>query len=178
MATVTIDTIDFETYATVEEADEYLAADFGATLWRAETDDDQKARALVTSTRILNRLSWAGQPEDSDQPLAWPRSGIDGVDEDVIPQRVIDASIVLAKLIHAGSKVDDQQTTETGIKREKAGSVEIEYFIPTTDSQRLPTSVTELISPYIGGLAIGGSIASGVCEPSAFSCPYPIVGPL
>jgi hypothetical protein len=28
--------------------------------WRAETDEDQKARALVTATRLLDRMEWAG----------------------------------------------------------------------------------------------------------------------
>lgn len=166
MATVTIDTADFEVYADIETADAYLAGDFGAALWRAEADEDQKSRALVTSTRILNRLRWAGTMEDPDQLLAWPRTGtgIDGVVDDEIPQPIIDASIVLAKLIHAGSKVDDQATTATGIKRQKAGSVEIEYFIPTTDPQRLPTAVLELIARYLAGAqGLAGSIASGVC---------------
>jgi hypothetical protein len=180
MATVTITPTDFEVYADVDAADAYLAGDFGAALWRAETVADQKARALITSTRLLNRLVWAGTMEDPDQPLAWPRSGtgIDGVEDDVIPQPIIDASIVLAKLIHAGSKVDDQSTTATGIKRQKAGSVEIEYFIPTTDPQRLPTAVLELVGPYLGGaLGLAGSIASGVCSPGP-DCPgYEPIGP-
>lgn len=151
MPTVTIDAIDFETYADVDQADEYLAGDFGAALWRAETEVDQKARALVTGTRVLDRLLW----------------GVDGVDDDEVPDRIVAATIVLAKLIHAGSKVDDEASTQTGIKREKAGSVEIEYFIPTSDPQRLPTAVAELIAPLLGGrAAIAGSIASGVCEPS------------
>jgi hypothetical protein len=170
MATVTIDAIDYDTYADIADADEYLAADFGASLWRAELDDDQKARAEVTSTRILNRLIWAGDKTDPDQPLAWPRTGtgISGVDDDEIPQPIIDASIVLAKLIHAGQNIDDQASTDSGVKRQKAGSVEIEYFLPTTDPQRLPVSVMELIGLYLSGLVgLGGAIASGVhaCAP-------------
>jgi hypothetical protein len=179
MATVTIATVDYEVYADIETADAYLAADFGASLWRAEADEDQKARALVTATRILDRQLWPGQKEDPDQALAWPRTGtgISGVEDDEIPQPIIDASIILAKLIHAGSKVDDQATTDTGIKRQKAGSVEIEYFIPTTDPSRLPVAVMELIGPFLGGAGFAGSIASGTgaCGPDLCYSP---TGPL
>lgn len=176
MPTVTIDSNDYDVYADVETADAYLAGDFGATLWRAETDADQKARALVTATRILDRQNWVGEKTDPDQPLAWPRTGVDGYDEDTTPQPIIDASIVLAKQIHAGSKVDDQASIESGIKRQKAGSVEVEYFIPTSDPTRLPTAVQELVAPWLGGTGLAGSIASGTgaCAPDFCFSP---VGP-
>lgn len=148
MATVTISSTDYEVYDDIATADQYLAADFGADVWRAETEDDPKARALVTSTRILNRMPWA---DDRD----WPRPGTADTETGDIPQPVLDASIVLAKLIHAGSKVDSQASTQSGnIRRQQAGSVAIEYFYPTDDPTRLPVEVMELIRDYLGGVTI------------------------
>lgn len=172
MATVQIDSLPFETYADLATADEYLAGDFGATAWREElNDDDNKSRALVTATRILNRMPWSA---DRD----WPRPGTDDTETGTIPQPVIDASIVLAKLIYNGSKVDDQADIATGIRRQKAGSVEVEYFIPSTEPQRLPVAVEELIAPFLATVSFGGSLASGVCEPSSFVPDYRPIGPL
>lgn len=156
MATVQIDSLPFTTYADLATADEYLEGDFSATTWRANTaDDDNKSRALVTATRILNRMPWSA---DRD----WPRPGTDDTQTGTIPQDIIDASIVLANLIYNGSQVDNQATTATGIRRQKAGSVEVEYFFPTTDPSRLPVAVQELIGPYLASVSFG-SLASGVC---------------
>jgi hypothetical protein len=113
MPTVTINAVDYDVYADLDTADEFLAADFSADAWRAETDVDQKARADVTATRLLDRIRWAGEKTDPDQLHAFPRTGITGLDEDTVPQPIIDASIVLAKLIHAGSSVDSQPSTQS-----------------------------------------------------------------
>lgn len=168
MATVTIQSTDYDTYADVATANEFLAADFDATLWRDETESDQKGRALVTSTRLLNRLLWAGTKTDADQLGAWPRTGtgLSDVVDDEIPQEIVDASIVLAKLIHAGSKVDSSPTTLSNVRRQRAGSVEIEYFFPSEDPSRLPVEVLELVARFLGGPAFAGVIASGTCGES------------
>jgi hypothetical protein len=168
MPTVTINAVDYDVYADVDAANEFLAADFGATLWRAEADEDQKARALVSSTRLLNRLNWAGDKTDVDQSLAWPRTGFSDVDEDTIPQGVVDASIVLAKLIHAGSSVDSSGDQASNIKRLKAGSVEQEFFSPTifAETGRLPLEVEELIGRYLAGFGLSATFTSGTCGES------------
>lgn len=177
---VEIGSQEYQTYASDAEAHEYLAADFGAAVWRAEDDEDQHARALVTATRILDRMAWAGDKADAAQALAWPRTGtgITGVEDDAIPQPIIDASILLAKLIHAGSAVDGTPSTAQSIKRQRAGSVEQEFFRSFDDPTRLPTEVHELIGPYLAGSGgVGGAIASGVCEPTAFHPGYGLSGP-
>lgn len=161
MATVTIGTTDYDVYADVGAADDYLAAEFDATLWRAEDDDDQKSRALVSATRLLDRQKWAGDKEDEDQLHAFPRTGMGlaDIDDDEIPQDIIDASIVLAKLIHSGSNVTSSEDSASNIKRQKAGSVEQEFFSPTLfeDSGRWPTEVLELIGRYLAGGGTGGT---------------------
>jgi hypothetical protein len=181
MATITIDGVDYDVYADIETADDYLQADFAATAWRAETDDDQKGRALVTATRLLDRLNWKGDKEDPDQPNAFPRSGmgLSDIDDDEIPQEIIDASIILARDIHSGSKVDSQANNEQTIKRQKAGSVEQEFFRSFVDPTRLPQAVLELVRRFLAGAALpGGAIASGVHGCSAFDPDYSIGQPI
>lgn len=179
MATITINSSDYETYADVATADEYLAGDFGATRWQAEADDDSKGRALVTATRILDRMCWLGDKAVAAQLLAWPRTGtgLSDIDDDEIPQDVIDASVVLAKLIHAGSTVDSTPSTASNIKRQQAGSVSIEYFRPGESPTRLPIAVHEMIKRYFCGGGYAGVIASGVDGCSAFNPGYDIGAP-
>jgi hypothetical protein len=172
MPTVTINAVDYDVYADLDTADEFLAADFSADAWRAETVVDQKARADVTATRLLDRIRWAGEKTDPDQLHAFPRTGITGLDEDTVPQPIIDASIVLAKLIHAGSSVDSQPSTQSGnIRRQQAGSVSIEYFFPLDDPTRLPVEIEELIAPYLATAAFG-SLAFGTCGRSITDCDH------
>lgn len=168
MPTVPISSADYAVYADLATADDYLLADFSATTWRDETVEDQKSRALVTSTRILNRMPWSS---DRD----WPRAGTADTDTGDVPQDVIDASIVLAKLIHAGSTVDSSPTTASTVRRQKAGSVEIEYFDPTlfSDPTRLPIEVWELIQKYLSSITVT-ALASGTDGESITCNPYTV----
>jgi hypothetical protein len=167
MAIVLVDSLEFDTYASLADADEYLAGDFAAAAWRAESVvDNDRARALVTATRLLDRLNWDGEKTDPDQLHAWPRTGFTDLDEDIVPQPIIDASILLAREIQAGSAVDGQATTGSNVRRQRAGSVEIEYFNPNllSDAARLPVAVEELVSRFLAGAAFG-PVAFGTDSP-------------
>lgn len=157
METVTIGGTEYDSYRTVAQADEYLAADFTATAWRAETDEDAKARALVTATRLLDRQVWPGEKTDEDQDHVWPRTGVSGVEDDEEPQAVLDACCLLAKYIHEGSSVETSVSTASNVRRIKAGSVEQEYFFPQGNGTRLPLPVQELLAGLLG---TGGSAIS------------------
>lgn len=158
---------EYEVFADLATADTYLAAEPHADLWR-EGDAEANGRADVSATRILNRMRWPGTKADADQALAWPRSGtaLADVDEFTIPQPIIDASIELANAIRNGYDASNQASTASGVRRQKAGSVEIEYFASVSiDGYRLPLPVMELIGPYLGGEGslAGGAIVSGTC---------------
>lgn len=168
---VIINGVEYITYADVFYADEYLAADPNAAAWRAEADDDVKARALVNATRVLNNLRWRGSKTDADQELAWPRTGVsdrDGsVASDTIPQRIIDACVELANQVLNGVDIANFRTTATAERRIKAGSVEIENFRGAEGSPvPLPWPAWSLIRDYISGPASSaGSISAGTdCE--------------
>lgn len=175
MATVEIGENSYQTYADTDAADEYLEADFNASAWRGATDDE-KARALVSATRVLDRVTWAGDKAESDQALAWPRTdtNIDGVEDDEVPTDIVNASIELANAILIGTDVANQ-TQAQNVKRQAAGSVSIEYFRAFDDPARFPLSVQELIQRFLGGSTaaiLPGAIATGTDKCSDFSRSY------
>lgn len=172
--TATIDGNDFDVYADVAIADIYLSAEPSAATYRA-ADADTKARWAVSATRILNRQPWPGTKENDEQALVFGRTGTgwSGYVDGTIPQWLIDAS---CEMINALANGYDQNvpTTENSVKRQKAGSVEIEYFRGVGgDGTRFPLSVWELIAPYLSSdSGIAGSYSSGTCGESAFGCDY------
>lgn len=98
------------------------------------TDADKEA-AIRRATAVLSHgFSWAGlRSHGRSQALAWPRSGcVDaegyGIASDTIPVEIIDAccEIALREIVSPGSVVPDVTPSEA-VKREKVGSLEVEY---------------------------------------------------
>lgn len=168
----------YDVYADIAIADDYLNAETWAEDWRCAEGEDSKGRALVTATRTLDKLSWAGTKSSSAQPLEWPRSGT-GLSTDLVPdsnsvpQRIIDACCVLAGLSLSGIDFLTQPSTASQrVKRQAAGSVSIEYFKDTFDIEgtRLPTQAWELIAPLFASSSVmAGSCGSGLGTASRFS---------
>lgn len=169
---VTIGSNQYDVYADISQADDYLAASTDAATWNAETDDDVKGRALVTATRFLDRQSWAGDKTDDNQVLDWPRSdtGISGVVDDEIPDDIVNAAIEIASALLNGVDIVNYSTSDQKEKSLKAGSVAVEYFRQDEElAYPLPRAIYELISPYYGGAStiLSGSSSSGTdkCNP-------------
>lgn len=179
MPTVTIGTNEYEVYADVATADEWLAGDISAEPWRA-ADDDTKARSLVTSTRWIDSQQWKGAKVDENQPLAWPRV-IEGTDPVATLAVVTNASILLASMLVANPALFEQ-TTGTGAeetKRLKAGSVEIEYFRNLSSfrsrSRIFPPAIFAALSQWLLGAdskMVAGSQSYDTCRESRFKYPY------
>lgn len=172
---VSIGGTEYEVLADLATANAYLAAEPSADLWR-EADEDANSRALVSATRILNRQPWTGEKTDPDQALAFPRDG-----DEAIPQDIVDACCELANAIRNGYDAANLASTASNLKRQKAGSVEQEFFAPGIDEgTRLPLPVMELIGPYLGsaGEGIAGGYASGTCGTDAFADDYGIGRPV
>ncbi len=156
MARITIGGVGYDSYASLAEADKYLAADFSATAWHDEADEDIRGRALVTASRLLDRQPWVGAKEDEDQTTAWPRTGVDGVEDGDIPPQLVEATIVLASLILEGADTATNPTTQSNIKSQRAGSVAQEFFRPDPkQAGRLPLPVQELLAGLMGSSATG-----------------------
>lgn len=152
MSTVELDSV-FTVYADVEEADAYLDGSSHADNWRAITDDDTKARYLVTATRLLDRQLWAGDKTSEVQPLAWPRknTGVTGVTDDTIPTDIISASIEMASALADGVDLQSQQNFLERVQSMSAGSVSITHFRGQDVSTRFPQIIHELLRKYMSG---------------------------
>lgn len=159
MPSVTINSTPYDVYADIQEADEYLAASMGSSIWFASSED-VKAQALVTATRTIDRQCWLGTPTfTSLDSLAWPRTntGVSGVEDDVVPLNIVNGSIELANLLVNGSDVQSNPTpTAQTLNIIKAGSVSLTYFRPDMTQQaqqdsRFPLIVQELVGAYMCG---------------------------
>jgi hypothetical protein len=168
MSTVTIGTETFTVYQDVEEIDAYVVGAYGdaAAAWRAIVDADDKARIAVSVTRLLDRQSWAGEPTDSAQALAWPRTGLldaqgQPLDPDTIPAAVLEAADELAMATAAGepTQTDPSQPQTRSLK---AGSVAIEYFRPIDAPTILSQTIMQLVGLWLGGGAALVGVATGV----------------
>lgn len=64
----------FNSYASVDEADEYFSSVYFGEVkkWSSFSDADKEA-LLITSTRRLSDLPWLGAPVSASQTLAFPR---------------------------------------------------------------------------------------------------------
>lgn len=164
MGTVTIGASTYNVYADVATADEYYNGSTDYATWAA-LSTDEKARALVSATRLLDRQRWQGTQTVDGQDLAWPRAGVvdcagEAVDDSVIPQSVIDASMVLALYDATGSNVQTSATSEDLTKSLAAGSVSISYFrADSANYARFPLPVMELIGCFLAGF---GATSPGV----------------
>lgn len=164
-------------YIDLTDADAYFAVAIHAALWEAETDDTVKEKALITSTRILDRQTWAGTKYDASQELAWPRSGVtdrdgDAVEEDEVPQEILDATCELALSLLADTALQDTSSTTSGnLKRVQAGSVQVEYFRPG-QSKKFPNIVQELVGPFLRGtglVTVGIAYGTGEDDPESLA---------
>lgn len=146
----------YPVYADHTEADDFMLASPNFDTWDALGETTQ-ARYLVSATRLLDKQRWKGNKTDEGQVLEWPRSntGIDGVDNDIVPAAIIQASVLLAYELSQGSDVEAAQNQGQKIQSLKAGSVGITFFrgaegVPT----RFPTAIQELLRDYLAGAGL------------------------
>jgi hypothetical protein len=67
-------TKDVNSYASLAEANAYMAEKLDSDVWGAASDP-RKEQALITATRLLDTYTWTGTAISESQPLAFPRSG-------------------------------------------------------------------------------------------------------
>lgn len=125
--------VSSNSYATVDEADAYFATQLYAEAWTA-ADADTKARALITATTLLDEnVVWRGSSFTATQALGLPRSGLPArftwgvLVANLIPTAVVRATAELARQLIEAEQLPDAPSDTTGIKKIKAGSVELEF---------------------------------------------------
>ena len=99
--------VNAESYASVAEADAYLAAFRPSTAWTAATTDAKEQRLRQATQWLDNKFSWKGRKYTKEQALDWPRSYVqdsEGFDLDVnvIPTDLKRATIEAAVRALAG----------------------------------------------------------------------------
>lgn len=183
ISTITIGANDYTAYASVAEADIYLAVDpVRSATWAALTTD-QKGQYLVAATRRLDLLTWSGTKtgDEGTQINAWPRTGVtyaDGtaVSTSEVPQEVEDATILLAGTIASTPTASGAGDSSSNNKRVKAGSAEVEFFAPTTGKPLQDETAYALLEQFLGtnsivvGSTFGTTDANGDSVTSTFEC--------
>lgn len=174
MATITINTKDFTTIATVDEAEDYITGSIseGADAWLAGTVDFQ-GRTVVSAQRIFDRLPWLGTLTDptTPQPNSWPRDGVDvtGFVDGVTPTAILNGLFELSMILALDPEVANTLNSGSNVKRAKGGDAEVWFFRNTEDDAPiLPASVYQWVKLYLDqGLGIG-AIDFGTYSEEAF----------
>lgn len=139
-------------FVSVADADSYHSTRGNAS-WTGT--DAVKEAALVRATDYIQQKyngAWKGCLVSYSQPLDWPRSGITGVDEDAIPQRLKSAVCELA-LEALSATLNPSLERGGAIKREKIDVIEVEYMDSAIGSTKRP-AVDGFLSPYLSGSGI------------------------
>ena len=165
LTTLTINGIDYTSYATVAEADAYLAVDPTRGMTWAALSVDAKSSNLIAATRRLDLLDWSGERVSDTQDTDWPRTGAtcngNPVSSTGVPIEVEQATILVAGSIALDSANADAGTAGSNIQRVRAGTAEVEFFRPTIPGAPLQdTTAFSIVSCLLGG-ATASSALSG-----------------
>lgn len=147
---VKIGEINFQSYGTLQEADNYLMGATHASSWRDLTSDDDKKRLLVTATRLINRQRF--------------KDAYNTFDLRVEEENIVNACFELAVALQDGSDVQETPNNAPKLSSIRAGSVALTYFMgfqPTSPS-RFPQIVQELLRDYLNlGMGTLSGVATG-----------------
>jgi len=164
MALIAWPTANANSYILQADATTYFSLRIGSDAWTAATTGT-KDSALVTATRMLDRMVWTGEKTAADQDLEFPRTGLtdkDGneVASDAIPQEILDATCELALILIVNASAADVTSTASNIKKLQAGSAMIEYFKGSSPGTPFPPVIMQLIAVFLrssaGTVGIGG----------------------
>lgn len=155
-----------DSYVSFEDADALAAKLIGGEAWRLAVasaaaslaGDEAPAtpalppaeccRALYSASAILDRLSWAGERADRNQPLAWPRRGARDdrgwpVPAEYTPPALATACAELAFHLLA----TDQTARRAPVQMVQIGATMETYFACVADE--LPKHVRRIVEPFL-----------------------------
>ena len=141
---------DANTYATMEEAEAYFDTQLYRDNWE-ESYDDQKKRALLMATRLLDEhVDWNGVKATDEQALRWPQDNqydVDGywVDNATIPLFLKNATAELAGHLIGSNRTAESDTK--GFKEMQAGELKL-VINPGDRYEVIPESVIAIIGFY------------------------------
>ena len=152
MTTITINNIEYNSYASVEEADQYLNVKYGSN-W-STYDDDKKAKLLVNATREIDKREYQGVKVDEQQPLKFPRIIAKvQTDDELVKQACIELAdgLALTSTGTGGGSANLQ-----AIKSMKVGNTNIEFkddAVLVDPAQVASSVIDDLLEPYLKGNA-------------------------
>jgi len=139
------------TYATQAESVSYHETHLYASAWDDAVSEKQKA-ALVWATRLLDdSLDFEGWRTTTTQKLSWPRIGIwtrDNitVDDDVIPQFLINATSELARTLLEADRTAEPDTK--GFSKISVGPISLSVDKLDSRLNPIPDSVMEMLHDW------------------------------
>ena len=165
-------------YCSLAEAEAFHSASpFGAG-WAAErVTDDERTRALLAATRLLDEtIVWAGTPARTSQARQWPRRGLltargASLSSTEVPTEICDAASAWALALVAAAASGSVAAlggrgTDDVISKIKAGSVELVFADAasatsaiTSPSDVVPAEVLRLIPEAWRVVATSGAPA-------------------
>ncbi len=140
---------DANSYITIADADAYFATHLYSDDWEGTTP---KCQSLQMATRLLDQwFEWFGVIATDEQRLGMPRIGLTDafgrlLPADEIPEDIAIATAELGKALIAKNLTADSDTETQGVKRVKAGSVEVEFRSVT--AKAIPDAVMINLSRY------------------------------
>lgn len=185
MPTVTIGSDTFNVYVDQATAATYFNGRAGGAVWLTYVADD-RARGLVSATRLLDLQSWVGTKTSPSQPIDWPRDGVVDRDGAAIANTVFPPDIqagcceLALALLQDPTLQESSQGSSSNTKKLEAKGVAIEYFAPV-DGARLPTACYERVAFYYtssSGASYVATKAFGVCTTCCYTeCQCPQIFP-
>lgn len=167
LTTITINTIEYVAFASLAEVNNYLNVEpVRSEAWNALTDDDvTRGPFIISGTRRLNLLSWAGEKTGgAAQQNAWPRTGLTHADgtavaDDEVPQEIEDATALLAGSINIDTATADSGTSGDNVKSAAAGSVNVSFFKSSKIGKVLQDeSAFTLISQWLASSGVSAQV--------------------
>lgn len=158
---------DAESYASVADADTYLAAR-GYTLWANEMSEAEKEQALRRATDYMEQAyttRWTGYRKTTTQALVWPRYDVprpdvyDGrltsyVEDDVVPVEVRNACCLLAFKSASGELAPD---LDQPVIEETVGPITVRYQ-PGSRQFKKFRAIDMMLSMYLKDGGGGSSV--------------------
>ena len=180
LTTLTISGRSYSSYATLDEALDYLTLEGSVwTKWNS-INDEARSRHLATASRRLSRLTFVGRPVTEDQALAWPRLEVfypDGtpVANDAVPDSVADVTILIAGDLALNRTVEQSVRRKLDLRVDREKDRTLTYFsrfFPDTLLVVNNRAALDLLVPWLEAKVAIGPKSFGTGEKSQFRDQY------
>lgn len=148
----------YNSFVSVEEADEYFSGTFfgSGKKWTDFEDEEVKSALLITATRRLNSLPWGGRPLSDTQSLSFPRAyGAYTPTIGIIPQWLKSATCEMARWLW---EEEDRPATESEfamLKSMKVGPLDFQFRDNMGALPPVVASILKGAGPHVIDLSTG-----------------------